>query len=93
VKSGEERACYGYRDRRIILRVLIITLVMCLGFYPAAELTRIIWSVSFAYDPGRLATWIAETVIIWVLYLLIIPVMIYSKRWLRAVDEQQEEND
>jgi len=62
------------------IRALIIALVMCLGLYPAAELTRVIWIVSFAYDPSRLATWVAETAIIWLLYLSIIPIMIYSRR-------------
>jgi len=62
------------------IKALIIALVMCLGLYPAAELTRVIWMVSFAYDPTRLTTWVAETAIIWLLYLSIIPVMIYSTR-------------
>ena len=51
------------------LKVLAIVLVMCLGFYPAAELTRVIWSISYVYDPSRLTTWVAETAIIWSLYL------------------------
>jgi len=63
------------------IKALTIALVMCLGLYPATELTRVIWTISFAYDPSRLATWVAETAIIWLLYLSIIPVMIYSGRW------------
>ena len=63
------------------IKALIIALVMCLGLYPAAELTRVIWTISFVYDPSRLITWVAETAIIWLLYLSIIPVMIYYSRW------------
>jgi hypothetical protein len=43
-------------------------------------LTRVIWSISYVYDPGNLATWIFETVFIWLLYLAIIPVLIYSQK-------------
>jgi len=62
------------------MKVLIIALVMGLGLYPVAELTRVIWTISFAYEPGRLTTWIVETAIMWLLYLSIIPVMIFSRR-------------
>ena len=62
------------------IKGLIIALVMCLGLYPVAELTRVVWTISFAYDPSRLTTWVAETAIIWLLYLSIIPIMIYSRR-------------
>ena len=90
MKSVEETDRNSTRDKRTVVRALIIMLVMCLGFYPAAELTRVIWSISFVYDPSRLATWITETIIIWVFYLLIIPVMVYSNRWLRTEDGLQE---
>ena len=64
------------------IKGLIIALVMCLGLYPVAELTRVVWTISYAYDPGRLSTWVAETIIMWILYLLIIPIMHFAIRWL-----------
>ena len=67
-------------DEKTRLKALIILLVMCLSFYPVAELTRVIWTISYIYDPSRLAIWIAETVFMWLMYLLIIPVMIYLRR-------------
>ena len=62
------------------VKLLVGSLIMCLGLYPAAELTRVIWVISYAYDPSRLATWIAETVVIWLLYLAIIPAIVYLNR-------------
>ena len=62
------------------VKTLVMALIMCLGFYPAAELTRVIWTISFAYDPNRLTTWVTETAIIWLLYLAIIPALIYFNR-------------
>jgi len=73
-------------------KALIVALVMCLGLYPAAELTRVIWTISFAYDPGRLITWVAETAIIWLLYLSIVPIMIYSGRWFQVGNDPRNEN-
>uniref|UniRef100_A0A6H1Z682 Uncharacterized protein n=1 Tax=viral metagenome TaxID=1070528 RepID=A0A6H1Z682_9ZZZZ len=61
-------------------KLLVGALIMCLGLYPAAELTRVIWAISYVYDPSRMATWILETVIIWLLYSSIIPAMIYFGR-------------
>ena len=66
------------------IKGLIIALVMCLGLYPVAELTRVVWTISYAYDPDRLSTWVAETIIMWILYLLIIPIMHFAIRWLSA---------
>jgi len=62
------------------VKTLVMALIMCLGFYPAAELTRVIWTISFVYDPNRLTTWVTETAIIWLLYLAIIPALIYFNR-------------
>ena len=62
------------------VKTLVGALIMCLGLYPAAELTRVIWTISFVYDPERLTTWVTETVIIWLLYLAIIPAIIYLSR-------------
>jgi len=71
-------------SRKIRVKALVISLVMCLGLYPTAELTRVIWAISFPYDPDRLAIWVFETVSIWILYLSIIPVMILSIRWFES---------
>lgn len=84
---------YSNSNRSARIRVLIIALVMCLGLYPATELTRVIWVISFAYDSSRLATWIAETVMIWVLYLSIIPVMLYSSKWLQVDSDNGKMNN
>lgn len=73
------------------VKTLVAALIMCLGLYPAAELTRVIWTISFAYDPERLTTWVTETVIIWLLYLAIIPAMMYLSR-LRVGDNVPDEN-
>ena len=86
-------ATYRKSNHRTRLKALTIALVMCLGLYPAVELTRVIWSISYVYDPGRLTTWVAETIIIWVLYLSIIPVLTFSLGWPRADKKYRNEND
>jgi hypothetical protein len=71
-------------SRKIRVKILVTALVMCLGLYPAAELTRVIWSISFPYEPGKIVIWIVETLSIWVMYLSIIPVMVLSIRWFES---------
>ena len=72
---------------------MLVLLVMCLALYPIAELTRVIWTISYAYDPDRLATWIAETVIMWIMYLAIIPVSVYASRRHRAKFDDKDSED
>ena len=69
-----------------ILKILIIAVVMALSLYPIAELTRVIWTISYVHYPSRLMIWIAETAIMWMLYLSMIPVMIWWNRQLQRID-------
>ena len=78
--KGDAKVVINSSKEKKVTPALFISLVMCLGLYPLAELTRVIWTISFVYDPSRLATWIAETVFMWLLYLSIVPVMIYLRR-------------
>lgn len=54
---------------------LIIILVMLLGLYPVVELTRMIWTNGIAYFPELRLVFMVETIIMWDLYLAIIPVL------------------
>lgn len=58
------------------VRYLGLILVMLLGLYPIAELTRVIVVSGTYYFPDMDGQFIAEITIMWFLYLLIIPVFL-----------------
>lgn len=62
------------------MKWLIIVLVMLLGLYPIAELTRLIIDYCGYIDIGFVGVGISEISIMWILYLSIIPVLCWRLR-------------
>ena len=55
------------------MKYILLGLIMALGAYPIIELTRVIGSAGKYYYPEMGGQFLAEIVIMWSLYLAIIP--------------------
>jgi len=82
LSAGQERAntaqvgeMYRY------IKYLGLTLIMLLGLYPIAELTRVIVVSGTYYYPEMDGQFAAEIAIMWLLYLSIIPIFLLINRW------------
>lgn len=71
---------FSYLSRHLKLRFLGLALIMLLGLYPIAELTRVILISGYAYYPNMNVQFIVEIIIMWLLYLAIIPVFLFTSR-------------
>ena len=58
------------------LKYLGLALVMLLGLYPIAELTRVILVSGMFYFPEMQGQLYAEVAVMWILYLSIVPVFL-----------------
>jgi hypothetical protein len=65
------------------IKYLGLALVMLLGLYPIAELTRVIVVSGTYYFPDMKGQFAAEIIVMWLLYLMIAPVylMIVNRRF------------
>lgn len=59
------------------LKYLGLALIMLLGLYPIAELTRVIVVSGVFYFPDMTGQLYAEVAVMWVMYLSIIPVFLF----------------
>jgi flagellar biosynthesis/type III secretory pathway M-ring protein FliF/YscJ len=74
------------------LKYLVLTLVMLLGLYPIAELTRVIVVSGEYYFPDMKGQFIAEIAIMWALYLAIVPVfLVFNNHSIRNYRAQRKE--
>ncbi len=74
------------------LKYLGMVLIMLLGLYPIAELTRVILVSGTYYFPGLKSQLIAEIIIMWTLYLSIAPVfLLFNNRNLRHFRKWRKE--
>jgi len=64
-------------------RWLVLLAIMLCGLYPIAELTRIILVAWEWYYPAMGGEFLRELIIMWGMYIGIIPFYIYVTRWWR----------
>lgn len=73
------------------IKYLGLTLVMLLGLYPIAELTRVIIVSGEFYFPNMKGQFVAEIAVMWILYLSIAPVfMIFNNHTLRHYHQMRK---
>jgi uncharacterized membrane protein len=74
------------------LKYLGLIMIMLLALYPIAELTRVIIVSGTYYFPEMEGQLIAETTIMWVLYLSIVPVfLLFNNRNVRHLRRLKRE--
>jgi hypothetical protein len=75
------------------LKYLGLIVIMLLALYPIAELTRVIIVSGTFYFPEMKGQLVAETTIMWVLYLSIVPVfLLFNNRNIRHLRRLRREN-
>ena len=65
---------------RGLIKYLSLLLIMLLGLYPIVELTRVIVVSGTYYFPDMDAQFTLEIVLMWILYLSIVPVFLFYSR-------------